>query len=255
MTDFARLLQTWAGCCDPQFALVRQQGRSRPSGSPLHAQWAPQAPQTAQRRFMSGAICEFELNIASAGPAAGAPRNLGWPGCSQGSCWAACCLPATRTRSIRLLADGESGRAPSAGRRRQMAAIGEGAGGDGGHASIAIVCSRRRQRRPHCNTMQHLASWRCSPGSPGALRWLHMHCVPGTLRLRAHGAPAASLPPAAARQRQRSARPCRRLPPPKPDASPPCTAAGAEADALLRQYVQEALSAKASGGSTKLYDQ
>ncbi|PRW34096.1 RNA polymerase I-specific transcription initiation factor RRN3-like [Chlorella sorokiniana] len=32
-------------------------------------------------------------------------------------------------------------------------------------------------------------------------------------------------------------------------------AAGAEADVLLRQYVQEALAAKASGGSTKLYDQ
>lgn len=31
--------------------------------------------------------------------------------------------------------------------------------------------------------------------------------------------------------------------------------AGAEADVLLRQYVQEALAAKASGGSTKLYDQ
>ena len=41
---------------------------------------------------------------------------------------------------------------------------------------------------------------------------------------------------------------------------PPCPAlgpspAGAEADVLLRQYVQEALAAKASGGSTKLYDQ
>lgn len=31
--------------------------------------------------------------------------------------------------------------------------------------------------------------------------------------------------------------------------------AGADADTLLRQYVQEALSSKANGGSTKLYDQ
>lgn len=34
-----------------------------------------------------------------------------------------------------------------------------------------------------------------------------------------------------------------------------CVPAGAEADELLRQYVQEALAAKAKGGSTKLYDE
>lgn len=43
--------------------------------------------------------------------------------------------------------------------------------------------------------------------------------------------------------------PCRYNRPPH---SPP---GPSEADELLRQYVQEALSAKASGGSTKLYDQ
>ena len=35
----------------------------------------------------------------------------------------------------------------------------------------------------------------------------------------------------------------------------PTGVAGGEADELLRQYLQEALGAKASGGSTKLYDQ
>lgn len=44
--------------------------------------------------------------------------------------------------------------------------------------------------------------------------------------------------------------------PPSPSALlPHSLPAGVDADTLLRQYVQEALSAKANGGSTKLYDQ